>query len=420
FNTGIGWHEARIPTISMRVPRGAYTWAASWLKKQVSIPVSATNRINTPELANEIVAEGIADLVSLARPFLADPYFVQKAEAGEYNRINTCIACNQACLDQIFTGEPASCLVNPFAARELSWKINTCKKTAKIAVVGGGVAGCAAAIVLKQRGFEVEVYEKKESIGGQFLLASQIPGKSEMRETLRYYKEELKSLNIPVHLNKEFVDWSNSEIDFFVLSTGVVPQELDELKSDNSIPVYNYIEAIHQERELGSQVAIIGSGGIAMDVATILASEEEILADYQKHWGIDTAIQNRGALQTKLKRKAKRQIHFIQRSAKKLGHQLGKTTVWSHRTELNDLGVQIHQKVSQMEISNGSLRLFSEGGEVNLHVDALVNCTGQQAKSLPAVPPEKFVVLGGVRSASGLDAKRAIKEATEWALQFEL
>ena len=420
FNTGIGWHEARIPTISMRVPRGAYAWAAAWLKEHVSIPVSATNRINTPELANEIISSGKADLVSLARPLLADPFFVQKARTGNAHRINTCIACNQACLDQIFSGETASCLVNPFAARELTWKIIPTKNTKRIAVIGAGVSGCAVAITLSQRGFQVEVFEKSNAIGGQFKWAAQIPGKEEMNETLRYYSEELKELQVPIHLNCKDSSWLEDTFDFHVITTGVVPKELNSLKSDHSIPVLNYVEAIEQESLLGKEIVIIGSGGIAMDVASLLGAEAEGITDYQDHWGVDASLNFPGALKEKVLRVAKRKIHFVQRTGKKLGFKLGKTTVWSHRTELAELGTQIHSYVSNMEIRDGAF-LMTKGEHIEvLNPSAIINCTGQESNLPGSFNVSNHVVLGGAKSSERLDAKRAIYEATAWAIQFEM
>jgi 2,4-dienoyl-CoA reductase (NADPH2) len=404
----------------MRVPRGAYSWAAAWLKSHVSIPVSATNRINTPELAEEIISSGKADLVSLARPLLADPQFVKKARTGNAHRINTCIACNQACLDQIFSGETASCLVNPFAARELTWKIIPTKNTKRIAIIGAGVAGCAASITLSQRGFQVEVFEKSNAIGGQFKWAAQIPGKEEMNETLRYYAEELKALHIPIHLNCSEAAWLEKAFDFHVITTGVVPKELNSLKSDHSIPVLNYIEAIEQESSLGKEIVIIGSGGIAMDVASLLGSEPEGITDYQNHWGVDASLHFPGALKEKVWRVAKRKIHFVQRSGKKLGFKLGKTTVWSHRTELAELGTQIHSHVSNMEIRDGAFYMTKGDITEMLQPAAVINCTGQESTLPLQFNETNHVVLGGAKSNERLDAKRAIYEATAWAIQFEL
>jgi 2,4-dienoyl-CoA reductase (NADPH2) len=404
----------------MRVPRGAYTWAASWLKKQVSIPVSATNRINTPELANEIIQKGHADLVSLARPFLADPHFVRKAEEGLSNRINTCIACNQACLDQIFTGETASCLVNPFAAREHAWQIKPCQRTGKIAVIGAGVAGCAAAVTLSQRGYQVEVFEKSNAIGGQFKLASAIPGKEEMRETLRYFENELEANGITLHFYCQDNQWNLSSFDYFVFTTGVVPKAIPNLESDHSIPILSYAEAIEKHATLGNEVVLIGSGGIAMDVASLLTTEEENIPQYLNNWGVDSELAHAGALKEKANRVPKRKVHFIQRSIKKLGYRLGKTTVWSHRTELADLGTKIHSNVLNMQVDQGVLHLYRQHEVEFLYPQAIVNCTGQESQ-LPTIEPiSNYVVLGGAKSSEKLDAKRAIYEATLWALHFEL
>ena len=424
LNTGIGWHEARIPTISMRVPRGSFVWAAELLKQHVSIPVSATNRINTPELAEEIISSGKADAVSLARPFLADPNFVLKAKQNQSNLINTCVGCNQACLDQIFSGEIASCLVNPFAARELTLQLLPSTYKKKIAVVGAGVAGLTAALVLAQRGNEVEVFEQQESLGGQLRLAAQVPGKEEFFETIRYYTEQLKHFGVKIHLNTSFElkNFQEGNFEELVWATGVVPSEYAWEENDGSLPVLNYVEAIQKNASLGHEVVVLGAGGIAMDVASLLTQTTETKEEYSAHWGIDVQLEHRGALQNKQERIPLRKVSILQRSNKKLGNKLGKTTVWSHRTELQQLGVGVFNGSIGLKILGGELLFNSNGIDYVLQPNAIVLCLGQRSAQTDVLT---FVeagiplhVLGGAHDTNGLDAKKVIREATEWALKF--
>ena len=424
LNTGIGWHEARIPTISMRVPRGSFVWAAELLKQHVSIPVSATNRINTPELAEEIISSGKADAVSLARPFLADPNFVLKAKQNQSNLINTCVGCNQACLDQIFSGEIASCLVNPFAARELTMQLLPSTYKKKIAVVGAGVSGLTAALVLAQRGNEVEIVEQQDSIGGQLRLAAQVPGKEEFAETLRYYTEQLKMHEVKIHLNTSF-QLKNFKEHYFeevVWSTGVVPSAYAWEENDGSISVLNYVEAIQQYKSLGEEIVILGAGGIAMDVASLLTQDSETKEEYNAFWGIDQQLEHRGALQSKQERTPLRKVAILQRSNKKLGNKLGKTTVWSHRTELQQLGVGVFNGTTGIRIIDGELLFNSNGIDYVLKPNAIVLCLGQQSTPTHILSlVEEGVpvhVLGGANDTALLDAKKVIREATEWALKF--
>jgi len=424
LNTGIGWHEARIPTISMRVPRGSFVWAAELLKQHVAIPVSATNRINTPELVEEIISSGKADAVSMARPLLADPHFVLKAKNNQSNLINTCVGCNQACLDQIFSGEIASCLVNPFAARELTLQLLPSTYKKKIAVVGAGVAGLTAALVLSQRGNKVEVFEQQESLGGQLLLAAQVPGKEEFFETIRYYTEQLKHCGVKIHLNTSFElkNFQEGNFEELVWATGVVPSEYSWEENDGSLPVLNYVEAIQKNASLGNEVVVLGAGGIAMDVASLLTQTTETKEEYSAHWGIDTQLEHRGALQNKQERTPLRKVSILQRSNKKLGNKLGKTTVWSHRTELQQLGVGVFNGSIGLKILGGELLFNSNGVDYVLQPNAIVLCLGQRSAQTDVLT---FVeagiplhVLGGAHDTNGLDAKKVIREATEWALKF--
>lgn len=418
LNTGIGWHEARIPTISMRVPRGAFVWAAELLKQHVSIPVSATNRINTPELAEEIIESGRADAVSLARPLLADPNFVQKGRTQRSSHINTCVACNQACLDQIFSGEIASCLVNPFACRELTWKLIPTETKKRVAVIGAGVGGLNTAWVLAKRGFEVEVFEKKNHIGGQLYLAASVPGKEEFHETLRYFSEELNALHVPIHLNAAIQSLEVlKDFDTVVATTGVVPTALSDMPSDGSVKVWSYTKALENAEALGNNVVILGSGGIAMDTASKLAQHSESIEDYEAYWGIDSSLNERGALVKPAAREPLRKVTIIQRSAKKLGQQLGKTTVWSHRTELQQLGVKVVSGIENLHVSECKVQ-FNVGGNLQqVEATDLVLCIGQTSEQ-PLGESAELVVLGGARDAARLDAKRVIYETTKWAISY--
>jgi 2,4-dienoyl-CoA reductase (NADPH2) len=408
----------------MRVPRGSFVWAAELLKRHVSIPVSATNRINTPELAEEIISSGKADAVSMARPLLADPHFVLKAKNNQSNLINTCVGCNQACLDQIFSGEIASCLVNPFAARELTMQLLPSTYKKKIAVVGAGVAGLTAALVLAQRGNEVEVFEQQESLGGQLRLAAQVPGKEEFFETIRYYTEQLKHFGVKIHLNTSFElkNFRDGNFEELVWSTGVVPSEYAWEENDGSLPVLNYVEAIQKNASLGNEVVVLGAGGIAMDVASLLTQTTETKEEYSAHWGVDTQLEHRGALQEKQERTPLRKVSILQRSNKKLGNKLGKTTVWSHRTELQQLGVGVFNGSVGLKILGGELLFNSNGVDYVLQPNAIVLCLGQRSTQTDVLT---FVeagiplhVLGGAHDTNGLDAKKVIREATEWALKF--
>lgn len=348
FNSGIGWHEARIPTIVTSVPAAAFTRATRKLKEEVSIPIIATNRINNPETAEEILRQNHSDMVSMARPFLADPHWVQKARDNRADEINTCIACNQACLDQIFSGETMSCLVNPRAARE-SELIYTQTNTPKnIAVIGAGPAGLTVSTVAAQRGHQVTLFEASDDIGGQFRMAQRIPGKSDFKETMRYYRKMMERYGVELRLNadissdqvKEMVD--GEQYDEVVVSTGVLPRSIDIPMSASGINhpgVLTYPEVLLKRKKVGKRVAIIGSGGIGFDVATfLLGQEEEVDLDkWYRQWGIDPAFEAPGALIEPEIESPKRQITLLQRKATKSGKSLGKTTGWAHKLHLEKM-----------------------------------------------------------------------------------
>ncbi|MEN9348771.1 MAG: 2,4-dienoyl-CoA reductase [Bacteroidota bacterium] len=421
INTGIGWHEARIPTIAMMVPRGAFTWVTEKLMGHISIPLITTNRINMPDLAEDIIRSKKADMISMARPFLADPHWVNKAEENKANEINTCIGCNQACLDQIFSGEAASCLVNPFAGRELKWSISPAEKRKKIAVVGAGPAGLQAALVAAQRGHHVTLFEKSNRIGGQLNYAKTIPSKSEFDETIRYFGVMLEKHGVVIQFNSEITQATviNNEFDEWIIATGVLPR-LPEIEGIDSPIVKNYTQVIDPLFESNAQqVVIIGSGGIGMDTARFLLGPADSTAHFLAHWGVDTTIHNPGGLKATEDHKPVRNITLLQRKRGKPGANLGKTTVWAHRKELADRGVQFLDGVTYERISSTGLHIQHKGESHFIPADLIVNCSGQtSSNTLDQVLSElniPYHLIGGAKLATEVDAKRAIMEATQLA-----
>lgn len=441
FNSGIGWHEARIPTIATMVPRATFAFCTQKLKNAVSIPVVATNRLNTPEKVEEVLSSGVADFAALARPFLADEAFVTKAKKDQSHLINTCIGCNQACLDHVFQNKPASCLVNPRACQEyqLSEEQSATKK--KVAIVGAGVAGLTCAVELAQRGHLVEVFEAKEDIGGQFRLAKQVPGKEEFFETLRYFSVQLKEWKIKLHLNtkatKELL--LAGSFDEVVISTGVTPRSI-ELAGKRQDKIVYYPDALSGKVEIGENVAIIGAGGIGFDVATFLSEpsqpQKSILDKYQqgfgesvsekveshqqnpdsflKEWGIDKTLTKKGGLSKENHVPSPRNISLCQRKTTKPGATLGKTTGWIHRTLLLKRGVRTITGVEYVSIEDDGLHVKVNGEPRILAADHVVICAGQVenkdlGKELQGVLPTH--IIGGAHIAAELDAKRAIAEA---------
>ena len=427
INTGIGWHESRIPTIAQMVPRGAFTWVTHRLMGKLRIPIVATNRINTPEMAEEILQRGDADMVSMARPFLADADFVLKASENRSEEINTCIACNQACLDQIFQRKTASCLVNPFACRETEWKLEPTQNIKKIAVVGSGPAGCAAALTLAQRGHRVTLFEKQEAIGGQFLLAAAIGSKSEFNETLRYYRVQLAKAGTTVQLNHTFNAQDAQGFDELVLANGSIPRaiEMDGIKHPM---VCSYADVLSGKVKPGNNIAIIGAGGIAIDTADFIlkGSLSPKVADFADEWGIDTTYQNRGGLSPQSKASAARptnevesigrRIYMLQRSNKRPGEMLGKTTAWIHRMELKRSGVQVLNSVKYLRIHNDGIDIEMKGRLETLHVDQVIVCAGQEIDESLYVSLTGLNLpihrIGGALKADELNAQRAIEEGT--------
>ena len=420
INTGIGWHEARIPTIATLVPRGGFTFVTKKLMGEVSIPLITTNRLNTPEACEAALESGCADMVSMARPFLADPDIIAKSKADEADSINTCIGCNQACLDHIFQRKVASCLVNPRASHEGKWPLHAkAVSVQKIAVIGAGPAGLSAATELARLGHEVALFEKKSEIGGQFNLAKLIPGKQEFYETLRYFNFLLQKLKVEVHLNTQAKAEMLKEFDHVVLATGVTPRTW-EIPGMDRVPVSNYIDVLTGRVKVGRVVAIIGAGGIGFDVADfLLHSSESETADFYKKWGIDRNLDERGGVLPPTDTLSKHEVHLFQRSPGKVGGRLGKTTGWIHRLNLRKSGVQTHADVKYVEVNDAGLNYMQNGAIQCLAVDSIVVCAGQ----VPHYPLENelrgFNVevhrIGGASNAKALDAQRAIREGLELA-----
>ncbi len=427
INTGIGWHEARIPTIATMVPRAAFAWVTKRLMGAVSIPLITTNRINTPEVAEQVLATGCADMVSMARPFLADPDFVNKAAAGRADEINTCIACNQACLDHIFAGKLSSCLVNPRACHETEWRIDPAALPKKIAVVGAGPAGMACAATAAERGHQVTLFDAAAVIGGQFNLARRIPGKEEFAETLRYFKQRLQKAGVTLKLGQrvEADELVQAGFDHVVLATGIVPRQpaLPGIAHSKVIP---YADLIEGRQQAGACVAVIGAGGIGFDVAEFLTHAlplspdgQDELARFQGEWGIDPNFAARGGLTRPSGEKPPRQVWLLQRKAAKVGDGLAKTTGWIRRTLLKKRGVEMLSGVSYERIDDAGLHIVVDGQAQCLPVDNIIVCAGQEPRrELEAALRAANVALsliGGADRATELDAKRAIDQGTRLA-----
>ncbi len=423
INTGIGWHEARIPTIATMVPRAAFAWVTQRMMGEVNIPLITTNRINTPEVAEEIIASGSADMVSMARPFLADADFVNKAAAGRADEINTCIACNQACLDHVFEGKLASCLVNPRACHETELLIVKTQCPKKIAVVGAGPAGMACAATAAERGHHVTLFDAAPVIGGQFNIARKIPGKEEFAETLRYFNVRLAKAKVELRLGQRV---STDELvqggfDHVVLATGIIPRKLDIPGSEHA-KVISYFDLIEGRKPAGAKVAVIGAGGIGFDVAEFLTHAYDTmneLAHYQAEWGIDTTLADRGGLKKPEKATLSRQVWLLQRKTSKVGQGLAKTTGWIRRSLLKKRKVEMLSNVSYERVDDAGLHLVVDGIPQCLPVDTIVVCAGQEPqRELEAVLRAAGLpvsLIGGADVASELDAKRAIDRGTRLA-----
>ncbi|WP_440876363.1 oxidoreductase [Thalassotalea sp. PLHSN55] len=427
INTGIGWHEARVPTIATSVPRAAFTWITERMKKEVSIPLVTTNRINAPDTAEKVLADGHADMVSMARPFLADAAFVNKARENRADEINTCIGCNQACLDHVFKQQRASCLVNPQACYETELTFGEIDKSKRIAVVGAGPAGLAFSVYASERGHKVELFDRASEIGGQFNIAKQVPGKEEFYETLRYFGKKLELLNVSVNLNSEkTVEQLASEgFDEVVLATGIIPRKLP-LNGFDHPKVKSYIQVLRDKEPVGKKVAIIGAGGIGFDVACYLAEEKSLTTEPDKwlaNWGVDKNFTHAGALLEKAEHeKTEREIYLLQRKTTKVGAGLGKTTGWIHRATLQKNGVSMIPGVTYKSIDDNGLTIEVDGKEQVLDVDNVIICAGQESeRSLYQQLLDKGVsthLIGGANVAAELDAKRAIRQAAELAAKL--
>lgn len=422
INTGIGWHEARIPTIATSVPRGAYTWVTKRLMGAVSVPLVTSNRINTPEVAERILAEGRADMVSMARPFLADPAFVAKAAAGRAETINTCIGCNQACLDHTFSLKITSCLVNPRACHETELVLSPTRLAKRIAVVGAGPAGLACAVSAAERGHTVTLFDAGAEIGGQLNVARRIPGKEEFDETLRYFRVQLDERGVDVRLNTYVTAADLAEFDEVVVATGVTPR-VPEIEGVDHPSVVGYLDVLRDGAHVGERVAVLGAGGIGFDVAEFLTDSGEGASQdpetYFRQWGVDTAYAARGGLRTPERPRPPRRVHLLQRKTTKVGAGLGKTTGWIHRTELKHRGVTMVAGAAYERIDDAGLHLTVDGEPQLLPVDTVVLCTGQEPRrdlyeELTAAGRVAHLI-GGADVAAELDAKRAIDQGTRLA-----
>ncbi|MBR9727211.1 FAD-dependent oxidoreductase [Shewanella intestini] len=424
INTGIGWHEARIPTIVTSVPRGAFAWVTERMKKEVNVPLIATNRINTPEIGEHIIASGQADMVSMARPFLADAEFVNKAAKDNSELINTCIGCNQACLDHTFQMKRATCLVNPRACYETEINFTPTTDKKRIAVMGAGPAGMAFSVYAATRGHKVTLFEAKSEVGGQFNLARKIPGKEEFNETIRYFLNQIKLHNVDLRLNTRLDAevLKEESFDEIVISSGVIPREINLSGFDNP-KVVNYQQVLNGEVEVGNNVALIGAGGIGFDMAHFLCESHSSTLEPQKwnkQWGIDEQYKQAGGLTQPSSHQSERQIHLLQRKSTKMGKGLGKTSGWVHRSVLKKHGVNMLTGVSYQKFDQQGLHITVESENKVLEVDNVILCAGQESnRSLLAQMQATGLpvhMIGGVDIAAELDAKRAIRQGAELAM----
>ncbi|GAB3947232.1 NADPH-dependent 2,4-dienoyl-CoA reductase [Kribbella albertanoniae] len=425
INTGIGWHEARVPTIVTSVPRAAFTSVTAAFKPHVSIPVVTSNRINLPQVAEEVLARGDADLISMARPFLADPDWVLKATADRADEINVCIACNQACLDHVFAKKKASCMVNPRAARETELQLLPTRKVKHIAVVGAGPAGLAAAVTAAERGHDVELFEADQEIGGQFGIARRIPGKEEFAETIRYYRRRLEITGVKVHLGRRASAADLAGFDEIVLATGVVPR-VPSIPGIDHPKVLSYVEVVREGKPVGDSVAVIGAGGIGVDVSEFLTTVDSPTLDldaWKAEWGVADPTVTRGALGVPHPEASPRQVYLLQRKPGRIGAGLGKTTGWVHRAALKNKQVEQLRGVNYERIDDEGLHLtFGPQHEKPrvLAVDTIVVCAGQESvrdlADTLTTSGRPVHIIGGADLAAELDAKRAIDQATRLAL----
>ena len=426
INTGIGWHEARVPTIAASVPRAAFAWVTRKLRGHVGIPLCTTNRINTPEVAEQVLADGSADMVSMARPLLADPDFVRKAAEGRADEINSCIACNQACLDHAFQGKLASCLVNPRACHETELSYRAASTRKRIAVVGAGPAGLAASTTLAARGHDVDLFDEAAEIGGQLNMAKRIPGKEEFHETLRYFRRRIELLGVRLHLGERATAGKLAEggYDEIVVATGVVPRD-PKIPGQDRPEVLSYVDVLLHAKPVGPRVAVLGAGGIGFDVAEFLSHDREAgteLSRWMEEWGVADPEEARGGLGRGCPRPSPRRISLLQRKPGRPGAALGKTTGWIHRATLKMKNVEMLGGVNYERIDERGLVLSfgkKREGTVVLEVDNVVLCTGQESRRELEAPLRaagaRVHLLGGALLAAELDAKRAIDQACRLA-----
>jgi 2,4-dienoyl-CoA reductase (NADPH2) len=427
LNCGIGWHEARVPTIATMVPRAAFTWVARKLKQHISVPLVTSNRINMPSVAEQVLARGDADMVSMARPMLADPDFVRKAMENRESEVNTCIACNQACLDHTFQLRQASCLVNPLACYETELKIEPATLPKRFAVVGAGPAGMAFSLAAAQRGHQVTLFEASAQIGGQFNIAKQIPGKEEFSETLRYFEVMLQKHGVELRLNHRVSagELASAGFDEVILATGIQPR-MPALEGVDHPKVLGYLDVLRDHKPVGKRVAVIGAGGIGFDLAEYIshgrhsASLDPQL--FMKEWGIDPGAEARGGVagvHAEVE-PSPRQVWLLQRKASKVGAGLGKTTGWIHRETLKKKGVQMMPGVSYLKVDDAGLHIEVNGEQKVLEVDNVVICAGQESQRELELPLQEaglvVRVIGGADVAAELDAKRAIDQGVRLAL----
>lgn len=425
INTGIGWHEARIPTIATKVPRAAFTWVTEKLKGSVSIPLITSNRINTPEMAEHVLASGHADMISMARPMLADADFVLKASEGRSDEINTCIGCNQACLDHIFSMKIATCLVNPRACYETELIFKETNAIKNIAVIGAGPAGLSFATYAASRGHKVKVFDSNNQIGGQFNIAKTIPGKEEFYETLRYFKRQIElQPNIELVLNHTvtYEELSQANYDEIVVATGVTPRQL-QFEGIDHPKVLSYIQVLKERVPVGKRVAIIGAGGIGFDTAEYLSHEGDSGSlnpeKFYAEWGIDTSYAHVGGLKQPELEKSEREIYLLQRKTAAVGAGLGKTTGWIHRTGLKHRNVKMIAGASYDKVDDQGLHITVDGQTTVLDVDNVVICAGQESYTAMfdqlKADGKNVHLIGGAKEAGELDAKRAIRQGAELA-----
>jgi 2,4-dienoyl-CoA reductase (NADPH2) len=426
INTGVGWHEARIPTIATKVPRAAFTWVTAKIREALTVPVITSNRINMPDVAEAVLARGDADMISMARPFLADPEFVKKAEENRADEINTCIGCNQACLDHIFVGKTASCLVNPRACHETEVVIEMTAESKKIAVVGAGPAGLAFATTAAKRGHQVTLFDASSEVGGQFNIAKRVPGKEEFYETIRYFAKQVELTGVNLKLNTrvsaEMLD--NSDFDEIVIATGITPR-LPDIDGIEHSKVLTYLDVMSGS-EVGEKVAVIGAGGIGFDISEVLVhqgvSTSQDIPAFMKQWGVDMSMTARGGVE-KIEQNfapAAREVTLLQRKKTKVGAGLGKTTGWIHRADLVNKGVKMLNNCEYQKIDDQGLHILVKGEPQLLAVDNVIICAGQNPcrELAEQITSKRVNLIGGADVAAELDAKRAIDQGTRLAAKI--